>query len=184
MNYPHNSTVSFRKLPFEHWPADCSVLLRDPRDGKRTFSVTKSRQPRWSPGTRKMRLDDFAIFLNWLTESGNHQKELPVAAQVTKELAKAYYVDLEKAGLGFHTRARRLNGLYAALRQLAPPGDRWRWLQKAPKECEKFAAETRKVPTKQPTTDDLVRTAFELFQRAERGEQSDLKGALLFATAS
>lgn len=173
-------STSFRKLPPDRWPSDCRALLKGTQDGRSSFSVSGAWRPKWSSGTREMRLADFAIFLNWFIESGRYQAGLSVAVQVTYELVEAYYLALEKAGLSFNTRARRLNGLYAALRQLAPPADRWRWLQKAAKECEGFAAETKQACLDDPSTEELAQVARELFRRAEQGDESNLDSALLF----
>jgi integrase len=127
-----------------------------------------------------MRRDDFAIFLNWFVISGRYRPDLPVVAQVTKEVVELYYLELEKADLSFNTRARRLNGLYAALRLLDPPAKKWLWLQKAAKECETYADETRLVPREQPTSKDLVGVAVELFRRSEQDVHSDVERAVLF----
>ncbi|HVM81779.1 MAG TPA: hypothetical protein VMU06_22350 [Stellaceae bacterium] len=171
--------TGFKQLPHNQWPADCLPLLQPVPAGGNPYSGAQTPWTRLNPTSRKVRLQSFAVFLDWLMRTGRYDSGRPVTKQVTRNLAEAYDVDMAAAKLSYYTRGIRLSGIYAGLRELAPKGE-WRWLQQVAKECERLAKETRELPAFQPLPIDLVRAGLTYLQRSEAPGLSDRKRATLF----
>jgi integrase len=169
----------FRTLPVDQWPTDCQQFLERGDRGANPFASRSSAWHRQSSASRKLRLDDLGIFLDWLIATNRYRADSVVADQVAQHLIEEYYADLEGAGVGFYTKARRLIGLYVCLRTLSPKSD-WNWLLKVGKECERIAKATKEPPDSLPLTPDLAGAGIELLRRSADVDHSDLERAVLY----
>ena len=108
-----------------------------------------------------------SYFLRWLRWSGRYQEDRDLRAYIKREVAKAYFADMEKFGLAPPTIASRLDALHAALAVLAPEEDRT-WLMAGINMLRTVPSDRRRTRERVQHTADILKAGMKLMRQADR----------------